>query len=536
MKKKLLLADDSITIQKVVGIIFANESYELLTASDGDKAFDLALTHKPDLVIADIVMPGKNGFELCQEIKSHPALETTSVLLLPGAFEEFDETRAVEVCADGWLTKPFESQALIDKVTVLLAMPPLRLVASAQAAEDEMAAETAAAEQLAPVVADVTLETEEEDFFTVAEPDDDHSDAANETSAAANSSDNELWGEVSFEEEDLKPQELLAASDQNEEESAEFAAEEDDPYQPAQALTPEQLAPYMSTPAALPQEEQGSPDVEPLSAETDQDFEFIGDQPDDEDENISTEADFAGAAQMTEAAPSVEFVAEDGIEDDSDRADTTAESDDVSNDVFELMEEDLEQAEELLEDPATFIDMSAADEVFDHETSAEADIDLTPEDELSADNEILDLTEVDVFEEEETLVAAPLEEPPVQADIDEGEFLYEESPEQIIDEDEPVETGSFDAAAFAAPAAPAAPAVPAVLADPAHTASSAETVEQQLRQLPEEEIVQIVEKVAGPLIERLTREMLEQVVWEVVPDLAETMIRSEIEKIKRGEA
>lgn len=490
MKKKLLLADDSITIQKVVGIIFAKEGYELLTASDGDKAFDLVLTHKPDLVIADIVMPGKNGFELCQAIKSHPALGTTSVLLLPGAFEEFDETRAVDVCADGWLTKPFESQALIDKVTALFAMPPLRLVASAQAeAEDEMSAETATAEEMAPAVADVTLETEEDDFFAVAEPDGDRSDAANETPVAEKSSDSELWGEVSFAEEDLKPQELLAASDQDEEESAEPVAEDDDPYRPAQALTPEQLAPYVSTPAAPLQEERDAPKFEPLPVETDQAFEYI---------------------------------AEDKIEDDNSSAATMAESDDV----LELMEADFEQAEALVEDSATFIDLAAADEVLDHEAPAEAAIDLTQEDELLADNEILDLTEVDVFEEK-TLVAAPPEAPPVQAASDEGEGLHEESLEQMIEEDEPLEAGSFEAAAFVAPAAPAAPA---------DTVLSAETVEEQLRQLPEEEIAQIVEKVAGPLIERLAREMLEQVVWEVVPDLAETMIRTEIEKIKRGEA
>ncbi|MCK4691445.1 MAG: response regulator, partial [Desulfuromonadales bacterium] len=120
MMKKLLLADDSITIQKVIGIIFATEDYQLLISDNGDEAFNKALDEYPDLVIADISMPGKDGFELCQAIKSEPRLAHTSVLLLPGTFEHFDEARVQTVGADGWLTKPFESQALLDKVAQLL--------------------------------------------------------------------------------------------------------------------------------------------------------------------------------------------------------------------------------------------------------------------------------------------------------------------------------------------------------------------------------------------------------------------------------
>jgi len=107
MMKKLLLADDSITIQKVVGIIFATEDFNLTMTNDGDSGFEKALELAPDLVIADISMPGKDGFELCRAIKSEPSLSHTSVLLLPGAFDHFDENKAQEVCADGCLTKRF---------------------------------------------------------------------------------------------------------------------------------------------------------------------------------------------------------------------------------------------------------------------------------------------------------------------------------------------------------------------------------------------------------------------------------------------
>ena len=76
MAKKLLLADDSITIQKVIGIIFATEDYQLLVCDDGNEAFDKAMSELPDLVIADISMPGRDGFELCQAINLSLAWRT----------------------------------------------------------------------------------------------------------------------------------------------------------------------------------------------------------------------------------------------------------------------------------------------------------------------------------------------------------------------------------------------------------------------------------------------------------------------------
>ena len=86
MSRKLLLADDSITIQKVIQIIFAHEDYELTITDNGDSALTQAHEIKPDLVIADISMPGKNGYELCDAIKQSSDLQDTPVLLLAGSF------------------------------------------------------------------------------------------------------------------------------------------------------------------------------------------------------------------------------------------------------------------------------------------------------------------------------------------------------------------------------------------------------------------------------------------------------------------
>lgn len=120
MKKRLLLADDSVTIQKVVQITFSHDDYELTVVDNGDAAYEKARSLRPDLVLADVFMPGKNGYELCAAIKNDPNLALVPVLLLTGTFEPFDEAKAKSVGADRWIAKPFESQTLIACVEELL--------------------------------------------------------------------------------------------------------------------------------------------------------------------------------------------------------------------------------------------------------------------------------------------------------------------------------------------------------------------------------------------------------------------------------
>jgi CheY-like chemotaxis protein len=132
MPKTLLLADDSVTIQKVVGITFANEDVELVTVDNGDDALVRARQIKPDLVLADIGMPGLDGYALCGAIRKDPNIAHTPVLLLTGTFETYDEDKAREVGANGYISKPFEAQALVDRVQAMLAQkvaPPPRPVA-----------------------------------------------------------------------------------------------------------------------------------------------------------------------------------------------------------------------------------------------------------------------------------------------------------------------------------------------------------------------------------------------------------------------
>ncbi len=115
--RKLLLADDSITIQKVVALTFADEGVEVVTVSDGREAIEKLQGITPDIVLADVFMPEVNGYEVCRYIKQNAKLKHIPVMLLVGSFEPFDEAEARRVGADDILTKPFQSiRRLIDKV------------------------------------------------------------------------------------------------------------------------------------------------------------------------------------------------------------------------------------------------------------------------------------------------------------------------------------------------------------------------------------------------------------------------------------
>ncbi|MEW6210039.1 MAG: response regulator [Acidobacteriota bacterium] len=117
---RILLADDSITIQKVVNLTFADEGIEVIAVSNGDMAEKRLSEISPDLVLADIFMPGKNGYELCESIKQNPHFQNIPVVLLVGAFEPFDQSEAKRVRADAHLTKPFESRTLVETVRKLI--------------------------------------------------------------------------------------------------------------------------------------------------------------------------------------------------------------------------------------------------------------------------------------------------------------------------------------------------------------------------------------------------------------------------------
>jgi len=139
MPKKILLADDSITIQKVVELTFSDADYEVTAVNNGAKAIAKLAEMRPDIILSDIIMPEKNGYEVCEYVKSHPEFRKIPVVLLTGTFEPFDPDRAEKAGCDAVVTKPFESQSLIQKVEELISQAE---TAPAPAAPEPAAAQT----------------------------------------------------------------------------------------------------------------------------------------------------------------------------------------------------------------------------------------------------------------------------------------------------------------------------------------------------------------------------------------------------------
>ena len=145
MPNTLLLADDSVTIQRVIELTFADEDVQVIAVSDGDQAIERLQAAPPDIVLADIGMPGKNGYEVAQFVRQTPGLSHIPVVLLTGAFEPVDQARASEAGCDGVLAKPFEPQLVISRVKELLGRNQSAAPAAAPAAKNPWPASAPAA-------------------------------------------------------------------------------------------------------------------------------------------------------------------------------------------------------------------------------------------------------------------------------------------------------------------------------------------------------------------------------------------------------
>lgn len=151
MTRTILLADDSVTIQKVVELTFMDEDFRVVAVGNGSDAIDQLQVVHPDFVIADVHMPGADGYEVSQ--RTREALPATPVLLLVGTFEAFDAERAAQVGASGHLKKPFDSQDLLRRVRELLSGPQPALPRAGQQEAAPMPAPMPMAEeeQLVPL-------------------------------------------------------------------------------------------------------------------------------------------------------------------------------------------------------------------------------------------------------------------------------------------------------------------------------------------------------------------------------------------------
>jgi CheY-like chemotaxis protein len=117
---RILLADDSPHAQRMGERILAGEGYEVVTLSDGDSTLVRLEDVDPDLVIADIVMPSRGGYDICQYVKISPRHRHTRVLLTAGIQDVIDEAEIKRVKADGFIRKPFEASVLLETVKPLI--------------------------------------------------------------------------------------------------------------------------------------------------------------------------------------------------------------------------------------------------------------------------------------------------------------------------------------------------------------------------------------------------------------------------------
>jgi len=120
MRRTILLADDSPTIRRLVTQTFADANFKIVEVSNGDAAIKALDEVRPNLVLTDIYMPGKNGYEVCTFVRNHPTLSGTPVILLVGAFDAFDDQTAKQSGATANIKKPFEPGALIELVKSVL--------------------------------------------------------------------------------------------------------------------------------------------------------------------------------------------------------------------------------------------------------------------------------------------------------------------------------------------------------------------------------------------------------------------------------
>jgi len=424
MGNRLLLADDSITIQKVVAIIFANEEFELTVVDNGTAALEKAREIRPDVMLVDALMPGKTGYEVCSEIRRDPALSSVPILLLIGAFEPLDEEKARDCGADASISKPFESQQLIDRVKEMLELGKSR--SSAAPAARELPIESAA---------------------------------------------EELWGDLSS-FDTMPPAEApaAAAAPPRSEPAREHAA-------PAAFAAPAAARPE---PPSAPQPAPFTPPPAPVAPVAAVPYQ-------EELVEASFEDDLWGAFEAEEepavsaAPPSQLFgVVEPASEFEAEE--------------FFSFEDDTEEIEET--GPALDLELGfvePTEELFSFEEPVPSG---EPEPEFK-------LPEYDPFsfEPEELEPAAPFAAEPAEPAV------------------EPV------AAPVAAPEP--VPSAAAFAAEPAEPrAGIAEAKAPAAAALSEADLVAALSKIS--------REVIERIVWEVVPDLAETLIREELKKLKAG--
>ncbi len=120
MSKRILLVDDEPSILLSLEFLMEQQGYDVQTATDGDEALQAMSEKLPDLILLDIMMPKRDGFEVCQTIRANPEWKETKIILLTAKGREVDQEKGLALGADDYVTKPFATQELVKKVKMVL--------------------------------------------------------------------------------------------------------------------------------------------------------------------------------------------------------------------------------------------------------------------------------------------------------------------------------------------------------------------------------------------------------------------------------
>jgi two-component system, OmpR family, alkaline phosphatase synthesis response regulator PhoP len=121
MARRILIADDEENIVISLEFLMKREGFEVSIAQDGEQAVEKIRAEKPDLVLLDVMMPKKSGFEVCQEIRSDPSLNAVRILMLTAKGRETEVAKGLALGADSYVTKPFSTKELVERIRSMLA-------------------------------------------------------------------------------------------------------------------------------------------------------------------------------------------------------------------------------------------------------------------------------------------------------------------------------------------------------------------------------------------------------------------------------
>jgi DNA-binding response OmpR family regulator len=120
MAKKILIADDEPNIVISLEFLMQRNGYEVKTAGDGEAALQLVNEFRPDLILLDIMLPLKSGYEVCQKIRENPDVSAMKVVMITAKGRDIEVAKGLALGADAYITKPFSTQDLLDQVKRLL--------------------------------------------------------------------------------------------------------------------------------------------------------------------------------------------------------------------------------------------------------------------------------------------------------------------------------------------------------------------------------------------------------------------------------